>query len=96
MNADKEKQQKINEIVRYIAYKVFYMKGDYKFTHAYDKLHSRVLIDHNFNISRRIKALGRHNITTFDVLHGNELNLVLDSAISLLKMYEEVIERKLA
>ena len=72
---DKEKQDKINEIVRLIAYKVFYMKGDYKFTHAYDKLHSKVLIDHGFNISRRIKESRNEHATTFDVLHGNELNL---------------------
>lgn len=94
MNADKEKQQKINEIVRYIAYKIFYMKGDYKFVHAYDKLASRLLLDHGININDRMRAFGKGNVSMFDLLHKNELNLALESAIGLMKMYEEVIEKK--
>ena len=95
MNADKEKQQKINEIVRYIAGKVFSIKkGTLRFTNAYDKLYSRIYLDHGININDRMKAFGKDNVSMFDVLHKNELNLALNSAVELMKMYEEAIERK--
>lgn len=90
----KEKQNKINSIVRGIAYKVFPAKGSYKFVSAFDKLYAKVYLDHNIHINNRIKDSGSDDTTMFDVLTEDELKMVLRSCESLQKMYQDVIERK--
>lgn len=91
-----EKQDKINSIIRLIAYSVFYKNGDYKFANAYDKLYGKVYLDHGIHIGDRIEQSGMDNISMFDVIHEDELEKVLQSSLSLLTMYEEVIESKVS
>ena len=93
-NSIKDKQDTINSIIRGIAYTVFYNKGDYKFTSAYEKLHNRLYLDHKIHIPNRIKDSTMNNVGMFDVIDEDELNLVLKSSIELAKMYEEVMIRK--
>lgn len=93
---DKEIQDKINKNMRLISYKIFYTKGDFKFVQAFDKLKSRVLLDHKIHINNRIKDSLDKDITLFDVLYGNELDLVLQSSVNLLKLYEDVMDRKIS
>ena len=92
----KKKQDKINSIIRGIAYTVFSAKGGFKFSSAYDKLHSRVYLDHNIKISNRIKGSNIKNAGIFDVVTEDELTLVLQSSIGLAKMYEDVVIRKVS
>lgn len=89
-----EIQQKINEHVRSIAYKVFSKKGDYKFVSAYEKLYSRLLLDWGIHINNRIKDSHNDNATMFDVLVGNEFKMALRSCEALQKMYADVMDRK--
>lgn len=94
MKTDKEKQDKINSQIRYIAYNVFSAKGDYKFVNAYEKLKSRVLLDHKIHINNRIKDSRIENAGIFDVVSSQEIDLILRSSIALVNMYEEVKIRK--
>ena len=91
---DKEMQDTINKNIRLIAYSIFGNKGDYKFVKAYQKLKSRVLLDHRIHINNRIKDSGDENTNMFTLLHGNELELVLQSSKNLLKLYGEVLDRQ--
>lgn len=90
----KEKQSKINDIVRYIAYNVFYNKGDFKFVHAYNKLKGKVYLDHDIHISDRIKSMNGDNVRIYDVLTDDEIDKVLVSANNLLKLYEGILYKK--
>lgn len=94
---DKEKIEEINSITRAIAYKVFHMKeGKYKFIQAYDKLSARVYLDHDISLSKATGGVKRRGESMFDHLHSEELDKVLQSAKNLIKMYNEVVERKSA
>lgn len=89
-----EIQETINNTMRCLAYQIFWKKGDYKFVAAYEKLKSRVYLDWDFNINERLKSSPDENITLFDVLHKDELKLVLQSSKNLLKLYEGVLDKQ--
>ena len=93
---DKEIQHIINKNIRRIGYNIFYSKGDFKFVQAYEKLKSRVYLDYGIRINDRIKNSLDKDITIFDVLYENELELVLQSSKNLLKLYENVMDRKVS
>lgn len=87
----KEKQDKINDTMRCIAYNIFYKSGDYKFVHAYSKLKGRVFLDHDIHIGDRIKSIKEMNARIYDVLTNEEIDKVLDSAKNLLELYKNVL-----
>lgn len=95
-NERKEKQEKINNIAIYIANTVFYSKGSYKYADAYDKIKSRVYLDWNISISKRMKSHSNKKIGIFQVLSDHELEMTLISCNNLLNMYKDVIERKVS
>lgn len=92
----KEKQDKIHNFAIYIASNIFYGKGNYKYADAYDKIKSRVYLDWNISINNRIKNHENKKITMFDVLSEDELDKTIESCNNLLKLYKDVIERKVS
>lgn len=81
-----EKRDKINSIVRWIAYTVYASQSkQYRFIKAYDRLTSKVLVDHGFSIGASSQ---KQNI--FDDLNEEEITLVLQSALELGAMYTKV------
>ena len=95
MSDTKEKQDKINNIVRGLAYSVFYRKGDFKFVGAYNKLYAKVYLDHNLHINNRLKESAIKKPRLFDVITSeDDIDKVLESAIALVKFYEDVEMRK--
>lgn len=93
---DSEKRDKINSITRYIAYNVFNHKGKPNFINAYDKLKATVLLQWDFNINDRLKCSNKSKDSMFDVLYGDELDMVYKSSLWLMNMYKEVIDRRTA
>lgn len=92
---DSEKRDKINSITRYIAYNVFnHRQGKPNFINAYDKLKATVLLQWDFNINDRLKGSNKNEDNMFDVLYGDELDMVYKSSLWLMNMYKEVIERR--
>lgn len=90
----KEKQDKINNITRFIAYNVFMKKCDFKFTDAYNKLKGRVYLDWGISIDKRLKESVGKDRDMFSVLSDDELDKVLVSCDNLLELYKNVIENK--
>ena len=88
-----ETRDKINSITRWVAYRVYSKAGEKgKFVKAYDKLNAKVLIDHDINISDITASSENKANNVFDVLGEKELQMVLESAQSLQKMYNEALE----
>lgn len=89
----KDKRDNINSIMRWIAYTVYPRSGVRgKFSKAYDKLSAKVLIDHDFSISELTASPKSKANNLFDVLCDEELEMVLVSARSLQKMYNDALE----
>lgn len=83
-----EQRDKINSIVRWIGYTVYASQSkQYRFIKAYDRLTSKVLVDHDFSISTSSQG---ENI--FDDLNKEEMTLVLQSALELGAMYTKAFE----
>lgn len=87
-----EMRDRINSIVRWVAYAVYPKSGVRgKFAKAYDKLIAKVLIDHDFNIGDLTGSPKSKASNLFDVLDEDELKMVLVSAQSLQKMYNDAL-----
>jgi len=93
---DKMKRDAVNKNTRYVAYKVFYRKERYMFINAFDKLNARVQLDHDISIQELAGDTQRGDYNLFDVLSGDELDMVLDSSMKLRNMYDDVIAKKSA
>lgn len=93
---DETKQQRINSGVRWIANCVFGMCSDdsVKYVKAYDKLNSRFYIDYGYSLSERLKSSKAKDKTVYDILYGDELEMLLQSLYRLENMYVEVMEKK--
>lgn len=93
---DDEKKMRVNKGVRWIANCVFGMCSDdkAKYAKAYDKLNSRFHIDYGYSLSERLKSPKTKDKTVYDVLYGNELEMLLQSLYRLENMYVEVMEKK--
>lgn len=91
---DKEKINKIKNIIAFVANNVFWMKGDFRYVNAYDKLKARVLLDWDFSINDRLRNSNSKENSMFDVLCADELDMVLESSIRLMNMYNEVKRKK--
>ena len=91
-----EKQDRINSGVRWISNAVFGMCSDnkIKYAKAYDKLHSRFLLDYGYSLNDRLKSSKTKDKTIFDVLVEGELEMLLQSLYRLENMYTEVMESK--
>ena len=94
--SDNEKRQIINTNTRKIAYSVFNHRGKPNFINAYDKLKATVLLQYGFNINDRIQSANTKETSIFDVLHGDELDMVYNSSLWLINMYGEVIKSRTA
>lgn len=91
----KEMKDEINVITRWIAYAVYKGQSDVgKFAKAYDKLAGRVYLDHNISITGSNQVDSGRGQGMFNSLSEDELELVLESANNLRKMYTEAMNRK--
>lgn len=90
-----EQRDKINSIVRWIGYTIYASQSkSFKFIKAYDRLVSKVLVDHGFSIGDSERELLKKGESMFDHLSSEQMTLVLASALELSAMYTEVLELK--
>ena len=90
---DLEKRDTINKTMRYIAIKIFnHHHGEPNYIRSYDKLLAQCRLQWNLDINDRLDRLNKTNI--FDVLDGDELDLVYQSSIKLRDMYGNVLKRE--
>lgn len=91
-----EKIRRINSGVRWIANCVFGMCSDdsVKYVKAYDKLLARFTLDYGYSLSERLKSPKTKDKTVYDVLYGDELEMLLQSLYRLENMYSEAMEKK--
>lgn len=90
----KEIKDEINTITRWIAYAVYRGQSDKgKFAKAYDKLAGRVYLDHNVSITGNNQVDTGRGQGMFNDLNEEELELVLESANNLRKMYTDVMNK---